>query len=152
MLTDRMTMAHGLELRSPFLDHQLVEFMATFPSNIKIRKRELKYVLRKLGADYLPKQILHREKQGFMFPIAYWFRGDLYPFVKRFLVDSPLVEEGLIRRDAMVQLVDDHHHNRVDNHVRIWMLLNLSLWYQIYIQGEEPAMLSERLKRSLTPE
>src|SRR5690606_763314 len=72
MLTDRMTMAHGLELRSPFLDHNLVEFLAMCPGQLKIRDQELKYVLRRLAKRYLPPAIINRPKQGFMFPVAYW--------------------------------------------------------------------------------
>ena len=133
MLTDRMTMAHGLELRSPFLDHELVSFMASFPSNLKIRNRELKYALRKLGADYLPQEIVERDKQGFMFPVAYWFRNELYPFLKDYLLDGYFVQAGIFRRESVLQLLEDHKQNRIDHHVRLWMLLNLTIWYELYI-------------------
>jgi len=146
MLTDRMTMAHGLEARSPYLDHELVEFMASFPSHLKIRKRKLKYVLRRLSADYLPEQIVKREKQGFMFPVAYWFCNELYPFIKNFLFDSHFVKEGLFRPQTLSRLIEDHRNNRFDNHVRLWMLLNLELWHQIYIQRNDLATVSERIQ------
>jgi asparagine synthase (glutamine-hydrolysing) len=133
MLTDRMTMAHGLELRSPFLDHELVSFMASFPSDLKIRNRELKYVLRKLGADYLPQEILERDKQGFMFPVAYWFRNELYPFLREYLLNGYFVQAGIFRRENVLQLLQEHKQNRVDHHVRLWMLLNLTIWYELYI-------------------
>jgi asparagine synthase (glutamine-hydrolysing) len=145
MLTDRMTMAHSLEARSPFLDHELVELMAAFPSNLKIQGRELKYVLRKLAVNYLPDEIVKREKQGFMFPVAYWFRNELYPFIKNFLLDSHFVKEGLFRKESILQLVEDHRSNRVDNHVRLWMLLNLELWHRIYIEQEQVATVDEQL-------
>ena len=136
MLTDRMTMAHGLEARSPYLDHELVEYVAAFPSRLKIRRRTLKYVLRELAVDYLPREIVRREKQGFMLPIAYWFRDELYPFIERFLLDGLFVQEGIFRRDAVKRLLEEHRHSLVDHHVRLWMLLNLEVWHQIYIQGE----------------
>jgi asparagine synthase (glutamine-hydrolysing) len=145
MLTDRMTMAHGLELRSPFLDHELVTYMATFPRQMKINGRELKYVLRKLGRDYLPDEIVKRDKQGFMFPVAYWFRHSLYSFIKGYLLDSPLVTGGLFREEAVLKLIEDHRHNRVDNHVRLWMLLNLTIWQKMYIEGMSPADVREEL-------
>jgi asparagine synthase (glutamine-hydrolysing) len=145
MLTDRMTMAHSLEARSPFLDHELVELMASFPSNLKIQGRELKYVLRKLAVNYLPDEIVKREKQGFMFPVAYWFRNELYPFIKNFLLDSHFVKEDLFRKESVLQLVEDHRSNRVDNHVRLWMLLNLELWHRIYIEQEQVATVDEQL-------
>jgi asparagine synthase (glutamine-hydrolysing) len=149
MLTDRMTMAHGLEARSPYLDHELVEFMAAFPSHLKIRNRELKYVLRKLAADYLPEQIVKREKQGFMFPVAYWFRNELYPFIHHFLLDSHFVKEGLFRQESVLRLIEDHRNNRFDNHVRLWMLLNLELWHQIYIQQHDLVSVSKRIQSYL---
>jgi asparagine synthase (glutamine-hydrolysing) len=149
MLTDRMTMAHGLEARSPYLDHQLVEFMASFPSHLKIRNRKLKYVLRNLARDYLPQQIVKREKQGFMFPVAYWFRNELYPFVRRFLLDSHFVKEGHFRRESVLRLVEDHRNNRIDNHIRLWMLLNLEIWHNLYIEQIDPADVSEYVKEIL---
>jgi len=145
MLTDRMTMAHGLELRSPFLDHELVEFMAAIPSKLKIRGRELKYILRKLAIDYLPTQIVQREKQGFMFPVAYWFRNELYGLIKQLLLDSHFVKAGLFRKESVLRLIDDHRHNRVDNHVRLWMLLNLEIWHQLYIEQNNVASVTENM-------
>jgi asparagine synthase (glutamine-hydrolysing) len=149
MLTDRMTMAHGLEARSPYLDHELVGFMAGLPAHLKIRGRELKYALRKLAGDYLPQQIVEREKQGFMFPVAYWFRNELYTFIKRFLLDSYFVKEGLFRQEYVMRLVELHRDSRVDNHVRLWMLLNLELWHQIYIQQDDLETVNHRLQSYL---
>jgi asparagine synthase (glutamine-hydrolysing) len=145
MLVDRMTMAHGLEARSPFVDHELIEYVAAFPHLLKIRGRQLKYVLRQLAENYLPPQIIRRGKQGFMFPVAYWFRNELYPFLRTSLLDSYFVREGLFRREQVVQLLEEHRHNRVDHHVRLWMLLNLSFWHQIYIEREDPTSLSDRI-------
>jgi asparagine synthase (glutamine-hydrolysing) len=149
MLTDRMTMAHSLEARSPFLDHELVEYLAAFPSDLKIRGPQLKYVLRRLATDYLPQQIIRRRKQGFMFPIAYWLRDELCGFVKRYLLDSALVREGLFREVHVQKLVEDHRNSRIDNHVRLWMLLNVAIWHQIYIEKIEPESVAERMKAYL---
>ncbi len=137
MLTDRMTMAHGLEARSPLLAHDLVEYVASFPVEMKIHGKRLKHILREAASPYLPPEILHREKQGFMFPIATWFRNGLYPFVSNFLVNSDLVKEGFFRRKQVELLLHEHRTGRVDHHVRLWMLLNLEVWFQIYIK-EKP--------------
>lgn len=139
-------MAHGLEARSPFVDHELIEYLAAFPSFLKIRGSQLKYVLRQLAADYLPSPIVNRGKQGFMFPVAYWFRSGLYPFLKAYLPDSYFVRAGLFRREAVLRLLEDHQSGRIDNHVRLWMLLNLAVWHEIYIEQESPEALSERIK------
>ena len=145
MLTDRMTMAHSLEARSPFLDHELVSYLAAFPGHLKIRGRQLKYILRELSKDYLPPKIVEREKQGFMFPVAYWFRNELYPLIKRYLMDSYFVREGIFRKERVVQLLEEHRQSRVDHHVRLWMLLNLELWRQIYIEQCDLDTVQERL-------
>ena len=149
MLTDRMTMAHGLEARSPFLDHELVEFMAGFPSNLKIRGRNLKYILRKLAVAYLPEKIVNRKKQGFMFPVAYWFRQELYPLLKQFLLNSSFVKEGIFQPETVQQLIEEHRHSRADHHVRLWMLLNLEIWYRLYIEQTPVADIEEDLRRFL---
>jgi asparagine synthase (glutamine-hydrolysing) len=132
--TDRMNMAHSLEARSPFLDHTLVEVLATFPGSLKIRNRTLKYILRKLAERYLQNDIIKRKKQGFMFPVAYWFRNELYGFIEAMLINSQFVKNGIFRKETVQSLLEAHRSNKVDNHVRIWMLLNLEVWYQLYIE------------------
>jgi asparagine synthase (glutamine-hydrolysing) len=149
MLTDRMSMAHGLELRSPFLDHGLVEYMATFPSDLKIRGRKLKYALRKIAQDYLPVEIVNRQKQGFMLPVAYWFKNELYPFVKDFLMDSYFIKDGLFKKETVSRLIEEHRNNRIDNHVRLWMLLNLEIWHQLYIEQNDIENVQGRLQAYL---
>jgi asparagine synthase (glutamine-hydrolysing) len=147
MLTDRMTMAHSLELRSPLLDHELVEYLAAFPSQLKIRGGELKYILRRLAAEYLPRDIVRRDKQGFMFPIAYWFRHERYAQLRDLLLECHFVREGIFRREAVLRLLEEHRNGRSDHHVRLWMLLNLALWHQIYIQGTSVADAGELMKQ-----
>jgi asparagine synthase (glutamine-hydrolysing) len=145
MLVDRMTMAHGVEARSPFLDHELVEFMATLPSHLKIRGRQGKYLLRQLAKEYLPETIVNRKKQGFGFPIAYWSRKELYPILDRFLMDSYLVHNGLFRKENIQWLMNSHKNNRVDNHVRLWMLLNLDIWHRMYIEKQPVDVIEQEL-------
>lgn len=148
MLTDRMNMAFGLEARSPFLDHELVEYLARFPSKMKIKGRQLKYILRKFAETRLPDTITSRSKQGFMFPVAYWFRNELYPFLREQLENSVFVREGLFERDHVKMLIEEHRANRVDNHVRLWMLLNLELWHKLYIEQEDVSSAATRLRMS----
>jgi len=152
MLTDRMTMAHGLEARSPFLDHELVEFLAKVPARIKVQNNQPKFLMRRLAADYLPAPILNREKQGFMLPIAYWFRTDLFPLVSQTLENSHFVKEGWFKREVIQNLLTEHRSNRHDHHVRLWLLLNLELWHQLYIEGIEQEAISERLQELCLPQ
>ena len=146
VLTDRMSMAHGLEARSPFLDHELVEFLAKVPAKLKVQNNQPKYLMRKLAANYLPAPILHREKQGFMLPIAYWFRTDLFPVVSQTLENSHFVKAGWFKKESIQRLLNEHRNNRYDHHVRLWMLLNLELWQQLYIEGVGQGALTEKLQ------
>jgi asparagine synthase (glutamine-hydrolysing) len=82
-----------------------------------------------------------------MLPIAYWFRQERHALLSAMLLDSFFVREGLFRRAAVQRLLEEHRDGRVDNHVRLWMLLNLSLWHQIYIQGTSVADAGEMMKQ-----
>ena len=152
VLTDRMSMAHGLEARSPFLDHEMVEFLAKVPAEIKVQNHQPKYLMRKLAANYLPTAILQREKQGFMLPIAYWFRTDLFPLVSQMLEHSHFVRDGWFKKENIQRLLEEHRSNRYDHHVRLWMLLTLELWHQLYIEGRKPEALVEKLQGLCLPQ
>jgi asparagine synthase (glutamine-hydrolysing) len=130
VMADRLSMAHGLELRAPLLDHELAEFCASMPPDLKIRGRQTKYALRKAAGSLLPREILDRPKQGFMFPMAFWMDASRLARTRAELVQGPLVREGWIRADAVDRLVDEHTRKRADHHVRIWMLLNLDVWHR----------------------
>ncbi len=145
ILTDRLTMAHSLEARSPFLDHVLVEYVAKLPARYKLRGRTLKYIQRRLAERYLPKEIIRRPKQGFMFPIAFWLTRELARPIDRFLGHSHLVRDGYLRAAMIDRLVSEHRAKRVDHHVRIWLLLNLELWYRMFVNGVTVAEIQDEL-------
>jgi asparagine synthase (glutamine-hydrolysing) len=149
MLTDRMTMAQSLEARPPLLDHRLAERVATLPVDLKMRGRTLKYLLRKVAADYLPQSILERPKQGFMFPLGYWMKGPLLPVVRHLLAESRLIEEGIFQRATVERLVEEHLADRADHHVRLWMILNVEVWYRLFVRGEAREDLSGLLRERL---
>ena len=134
MIADRMTMAHSLESRAPFVDSRLVEFAATVPTNMKIKGRELKSILRKTAARYLPKDLIYREKQGFGFPIARWMRTDLNQFLRRLFVDSRFVQLGIFKQSVIDRYLDEHLSGESDHNFRLWILLNLEMWYRIYFE------------------
>jgi asparagine synthase (glutamine-hydrolysing) len=148
-LTDRMTMAKSLESRSPLLDHLLAEHVATLPADLKLRGRTLKYLLRRVAEGHLPQSILERPKQGFMFPLGYWMKGPLLPVVRHLLATSVLIEEGIFRRDTIEQLVAEHVADKADHHVRLWLILNVEMWYRMFVRGEAlddlTGLLRERL-------
>lgn len=124
---DRMTMAHGLEGRSPFLDHELASWAARLPQQYKLHGRTGKYILREAFADLLPEQVLGRGKQGFGIPVGAWLRGPLHEWSRRTLLDSPLME-AWFNAAALENLLAEHQRGRYDHGKRLWALLNLALW------------------------
>jgi asparagine synthase (glutamine-hydrolysing) len=134
-IVDHMTMAHSIEDRSPLLDHRLVEFGASIPVNLKIRGRKLKYVFKQVAKDFLPPPLLSRSKQGFSFPLAYWMKSRLGNLLEAVFVRSRLAEEGYFRREYMMELLNQHRAGKVDHNYRLWILLNLEMWWRIYMDG-----------------
>jgi asparagine synthase (glutamine-hydrolysing) len=149
MLTDRMTMAHSLEGRAPFLDHHLAELAATLPVACKLHGRTLKYILRRAAAPDLPEAVLCRPKQGFMFPLAAWMKGPLLPLLRHLLARPAVVVHGLFARSGVERLLAEHLAERADHHVRLWMILNVEVWYRLFVLREPLAdlegLLGERL-------
>jgi asparagine synthase (glutamine-hydrolysing) len=139
MLSDRSSMAHGLELRAPLLDHELAEFTAAMPAKLKLRHGTTKWAMRHVAGDLLPAEIVARPKQGFMFPVAHWLNEDTAGDHRSSLLSGALVGAGWIERMAIEGLFAEHLASRVDHHVRIWMLLNLEAWFRIYVLGEPDA-------------
>ena len=131
---DRMTMAHGLEARSPMLDRALMEYVAGLPDRLKRRGGRGKIVLKKAVADMLPKEILRRPKHGFGVPLAEWFRGELRPRVEALLLDRPRLARWL-RPDAVSRIFAEHLAGRSDRGHQLWTLLTLELWLRKHRLG-----------------
>ena len=125
---DRMSMAHGLETRSPFLDTALVEFGASLPDRLRMRLGKGKLLLRRAMKGILPESILERGKMGFGAPLGAWFRSDLGPFVNDRLLDpgSPIYD--YLQKAPVARLVADHMAETADLSPRIWSLLTLESW------------------------
>jgi asparagine synthase (glutamine-hydrolysing) len=124
---DRMTMAHGLEARSPLLDRPLMEYVAGLPDSLKRRGAKGKIVLKAAVSDLLPEPILARPKQGFGVPLAEWFRKDLRSLVQETLVEKPRLSRWL-RPAAVKRLFDEHLSRRFDRGHQLWTLLTLETW------------------------
>ncbi len=147
MIEDRMTMAHSLESRSPFVDPRLVEFAALVPTNMKIRGRELKSILRKTASRYLPNELINREKQGFGFPIASWMRKDLNVLLRNLFAESRFVELGIFRQETIDRYLKEHLSGQSDHNFRLWILLNLEFWYRIYFENMSMDEMNEFTER-----
>jgi asparagine synthase (glutamine-hydrolysing) len=135
MILDRTSMAHGLEARSPFMDHRLVEFMATVPPSLKIKGRRRRYLQSKLGEKYLPPEILKRKKIGFSSALPYLLGEEYRQLFQTFLRDSHLVREGYLRGEAIDQLLGEHLGRKADHGNRLWLLCNAEVWYRMGIEG-----------------
>ena len=140
-LGDRMSMAHSLESRPVLVDHKLVEYAARIPADLKLKGKNLKYILKKVASRYLPPELLNRPKQGFAFPIATWMRSDLRNFITRLFDDSRFVQLGIFERDYVKQLIDEHLSGAADHNYRLWILINLEFWYRLYFEGETVSSL-----------
>jgi asparagine synthase (glutamine-hydrolysing) len=125
---DRMSMAHSLEVRPPFLDHRIVEFAATLPDNLKIRGSKLKFVLRELMKDRLPKSVLTRKKEGFDIPVHRWLRTVLKPLLLDTLNERTVRENGLFSWPAIDRTIRAHLERRANLGYHLWGLLVLFLW------------------------
>ncbi len=136
---DRMSMAHSLEVRPPFLDHRLVEFAATLPIDMKVRGSKLKFLLKELMRDKLPPAILNRRKEGFDIPAHDWLRGGLRPLVEETLRPEAVRATGMLDPDAVQSVLRNHFERRANLGYHIWGLLTLFLWMKRWnIQPVEP--------------
>lgn len=147
-IVDRMSMAHSLEVRNPFLDHRVAEYAMRIPDGWKMKGRRIKYITRKLGERYLPRDLLYRKKQGFGFPLALWLRGELRSLMLHTVEESRLAAEGIFRREEMRRLLEEHLSGRVDHNFRLWMIFNLELWLRHYMEREPVTLLQEWVDRA----
>jgi asparagine synthase (glutamine-hydrolysing) len=136
---DKMSMAHGLEVRVPMLDHHFIEACATIPSGLKLDRFTTKAIFRTAMRGILPNRILNRGKQGYSFPIKNWLRVELREFLNDTLESSRIVQE-LFDLGYIHQLRDEHQ-NRVANHSHVlWALLNLAVWHRLFVESPSTKM------------
>ncbi|HUQ91868.1 MAG TPA: asparagine synthase (glutamine-hydrolyzing) [Bryobacteraceae bacterium] len=136
---DRMSMAHSLEVRPPFLDHRIVEFAAALPESLKINGPRLKYVLRELMRDKLPRSIVQRKKEGFDIPAHHWFRGVLKPFLLDTVSERAVRETGIFHWPEVNRLMQLHFERRGNFGYHLWGLLVLFLWMKKWKVRPSPA-------------
>ena len=127
---DRMTMAASLEGRSPFLDHEIVEWAARLPDSLKLRGGNRKYLLKKAFAGYLPAGVRSHRKQGFGIPLATWFRGPLAAWSRELLLGSGSRLNAWFDPAAIRRLLDEHAEARLDHGKRLYALCMLALWME----------------------
>jgi asparagine synthase (glutamine-hydrolysing) len=130
---DIATMAHGLEARSPLLDHELVEFAASLPSSLKLRGGVKKYILKQAVRPLLPREIIERPKMGFGVPLDSWFRHELKELAHDVLLSASLRNRGYFRQPVIERLLAEHVAGARSWHYQLWNLLMLELWHRAFV-------------------
>jgi asparagine synthase (glutamine-hydrolysing) len=133
---DRMSMAHGLEVRSPFCDYQLVESVRSLPVDYRLRRNTSKYIFKEVARRWLPADIVNRKKVGFDSPIGQWFKEDLQSFIRAFLSPDQLRQSKLLNADAVQRHISDHLSGTRDYSLQLWSVMALEGWYRMYIEDD----------------
>ena len=127
---DRMSMACSLEVRSPLLDHEVIEFMAGVSVHHKYDLRSTKRLLRRVAERYVPAEILQRPKHGFAVPLASWLKTDLKPWMQELLSSQAVASRGLFEPAEVTGMVDRHLRGERDLSQQLWALLMLEAWFR----------------------
>ncbi len=131
---DRCSMQASLEARAPFLDHQLAEFAATIPFNLKLKGSHTKHILKEAARGLLPDEIIERKKHGFGVPLGAWLRRDIAP-VRDILLSRRARERGLLQISVVERLISEHETGRRDHNRQLWALLTLEEWHRQFVDG-----------------
>jgi len=133
---DIASMAHALEVRSPFLDDDFVDLMASFPDDWKLRGLfDAKHILNCAARSVLPRFVLDRPKQGFALPMGPWFQGPLQNYVQYTLLSERAMKRDFFAPEAVSRMIEQHGRGRADYSYQIWALLMLENWCQLFLDG-----------------
>ncbi|MCL4338136.1 asparagine synthase (glutamine-hydrolyzing) [Patescibacteria group bacterium] len=132
---DISSMAHSLEARSPFLDHEFMELEAKMPANLKVRNFQTKYILRKIARKYLPKECVDRKKQGFIPPLDIWFRGELVSYLETELSDRKFLSYNIFKPERLRKMIKEHRDCVADNSYALFTILMLKHWLETWFEN-----------------
>lgn len=132
---DRLSMAHSLEVRVPFLDREVFAFASTLKNSDKLREGTTKYLLRYAFKDYVNPETFMRPKLGYPVPVRVWLRGELYEWARDIIQNSQADE--YINKQVALQMLEDHRTGKADNYRKLWAILVFITWYRLYIAGAE---------------
>ena len=131
---DRCSMGASLEARAPFLDHQLAEFAATIPFNLKLQGARTKHILKEAARGLLPDEIIERKKHGFGIPLGAWLRRDIEP-ARDILLCQRARQRGLLNMAVVERLIAEHEAGTRDHNRQLWALLTLEEWHRQFVDG-----------------
>ncbi len=132
---DRASMANGLEVRSPLLDRDVVDFVCRLPMEYKLNGLKTKYILKKVAEELLPRNIVYRKKKGFGVPLAKWLTGELREFMLDYLSQERIERQGIFHYPCVSQLINEQLTMKKDNRELLWTLLVFQTWYERYIES-----------------
>lgn len=133
---DRLSMAHSVEVRPPFLDHRLIEFAARLPGSMKIRNARNKHILKEAVRGLIPDAVIDRPKEGFVLPIDDWLLNHMRGFAAETLAPDRLAVHGLLNPVAVSRLLDEHYAGKANHGPRIWNLMMFQRWWEAYFIAE----------------
>ncbi len=136
IVEDRVSMAHSLEVRVPFLDNELVDIARRIPSRLKHQQGDGKRILRRAMRGLLPAEILEKPKQGFSPPDESWYRGPTMQDIRKLLLDPRTTERGYFQPPAVRRVLDEHEQGRHNHRLLIWSLLCFEWWNRLFVDGE----------------
>jgi asparagine synthase (glutamine-hydrolysing) len=151
MKQDQMSMSCSIESRVPFLDHQFVEFAARVPDQLKIRGGEGKYILKKAAEDLLPRHIIYRTKMGFPTPLRRWLMQPEAERIYRLLLQTDGLLAGVLDLHTVSDMIQRHRSGSIDATDRIWRLLNLQLWGELFLRRGAGNAIEEWTAAALHP-
>ena len=138
---DVATMAHGLEARSPLLDHEFMEWAMTIPESIKMAGGVTKTLFKTAMEPYLPRELIYRPKMGFGCPVDHWFRAELKEMAYDVLLSDTATSRNIFHKNYVKRLLDDHMSERANQQTRLWALLMLELWFRMWVDQPAEAAL-----------
>ncbi len=141
--TDRLSMAHSLEIRTAFLDTQVMEFAARIPERFKIRDQDVKMVLKRAARPYLPASAIDRPKEGFVLPVNQWLQGWLFDYAKAALSPDELAHHGLFKATEVNSIMTRFQAGESQLANKILSLLSFQIWYDIYMAQALPVPLGD---------
>jgi len=139
LVTDRFSMAHSVEARTPFLDHTLVELVYRIPSTIRTTREDPKGLLKKVVGGVLPRELLDAPKRGFVLPLEVWTRKDLKPLVEETFSPDYLREQGIFSNRVRDRLITPHLSGQRNFTQQVWTLLMFQLWYRAFVATPTPS-------------
>ena len=130
---DRTTMAHSLELRTPFLDVNVFKVASEIPAKYRIAHGTTKYILRQAAEGIVPAHVLHRPKLGFPVPIRFWLKNEMYDWARQIINDSQT--DYLFNKQYFLKLLEDHRQDKRDNSRKLWTVLTFMMWHKLYVEA-----------------